>query len=103
MGKRAEFCATANKNVDSPFQRVRIVRRLADLLDVLKKLPQTVRAIIKGDHAIAGISARAPQKVGLMTTQGRRQAVATSEKINVAGLAVTWAKVAQSGRSAGAS
>ncbi len=60
LRKRAEFRSSADENVNPLFQRIRIVCRGAHVLDVLKKLRETVRAIIKNDHAISRISARTP-------------------------------------------
>src|SRR6185437_3719454 len=66
LGERTEFRSAANENADPLLQRVGIIRRGADVLNVLKKLLEAVWAIVQNNHAIAGISARSPQKVGLI-------------------------------------
>src|SRR6185437_14100797 len=66
LSERTEFRSAANENADPLFQRVGIIRRGADVLNVLKKLLEAIWAIVQNNHAIAGISARSPQKVGLI-------------------------------------
>src|SRR6185369_2229127 len=55
---------------------------------LLKLLLQHLFPIIQDDHTVTRIPARPPHKIGLMTAERRRQAVASAKEINRACLPV---------------
>ncbi len=52
--------------------------------------------VVENNHAAAAISSWPPQEIGLMTTEGGRQALAPTEKIDSASLTVILGKDAAS-------
>src|ERR1700730_12428864 len=88
LGERAKFWSLADVDVDVTFQRIGIVRGPTDILDVLPEFFERFFVVVQNNHAIALISPRPPQEVGLMAAQGRVQAIAATQEIDGASLAV---------------
>ena len=88
IGQRPESCATANEDRDLALHCVGVVGRLAHVFDVFEIALQCFSGIVEHDQTIPRVSARPPQKIGLMTAEGWRQPVATSQEVDGARLPV---------------
>src|SRR5437879_5960224 len=88
LGEGSEFRAFAKENVDLFFQRVGVVSRCANVLHVFPETFENLSSVVQDNHAVAGVAARAPQKISLMAAEGWRQSGAAAKEIDGAGLAV---------------
>src|SRR6202167_6657487 len=84
----AEFWAAADVDVDLFFEGIGIVGGLADIFDAGPELFEALAAVVEDDQTIAGVTARSPDKPGLMATDGTGQGVAAGEEVDGASLAV---------------
>jgi len=79
--QRTEFCASANVDGDFGLESVTIVGGSSYVFDMVEEFFQSFPFIAENDQTISGVAARAPEPVGLVSAQSRRQTVAAAKEI----------------------
>lgn len=88
LGQSAEFRTPAQEHVDLFFESVGVVSRRAYVLHMLPQAFENLSAVVEDDHAVPGVATRAPEEPGLVTAEGRWEAVAATEEIDGPSLAI---------------
>jgi hypothetical protein len=73
LGESAEFRTLAKEDVDLFFQSVGVVSGCAHVLHLFPEAFENLSAVVKDDHAVAGVATRAPEEPGLVAAEGRRE------------------------------
>src|SRR5260370_35381299 len=81
FGQGTEIWAFADIDGNVAFQSVRIVRS-SYVFHVFEFLLQIFFGVVHYDHAIAGVTSRAPEKISLVAAEGRGQSVTRAKEIN---------------------